>query len=136
LDGGDEVTGDLKHECAAIAAEVVKNSGSAPQLTFPHIYLGVQRIVGEIYAARKNRHIALLPDGADPLDEIVRLRADLSTALGLLAAWCVAIERNGSGWDDWDEHYKDAAYRPGPLRKQLDAAIAAEKASFEPGVTK
>lgn len=63
--------------------------------------------------------------------EIASLEADKTTALGLLAAWCCAIDRNGTGWDDWDEYYKDAAYRPGPLREQLDAAIAAEKAEFE-----
>lgn len=60
--------------------------------------------------------------------EIEALKEANATALGLLAAWCCAIERNGTGWDYWDEYYKDAAYRPGPLREQLDAAIAAEKA--------
>jgi hypothetical protein len=60
--------------------------------------------------------------------EIEALKEVNATALGLLAAWCCAIERNGTGWDDWDEYYKDAAFRPGPLREQLDAAIAAEKA--------
>jgi hypothetical protein len=53
----------------------------------------------------------------------------LDIALGMLAAWCVAIDANGIGWDDWDEHYKDAMYRPGPLREELDAAIAEERAN-------
>ena len=44
-------------------------------------------------------------------------------ALHMLAEWCVAIEVNGAGWDAWDDYYKDAAYRPGPLRKRLDEAI-------------
>lgn len=33
------------------------------------------------------------------------------------------VDENGTGWDDWDEHYKDAMYRPGPLRERLDKAI-------------
>jgi len=52
------------------------------------------------------------------------LQNDLNTALRMLADWCVAVDVNGTGWDDWDEHYKDAMYREGPLRSQLDAAIA------------
>ena len=48
-------------------------------------------------------------------------------AIWMLAAWCVAVDQNGTGWDDWDEHYKDAAYRPGPLRERLNKAIAEAK---------
>ena len=44
-------------------------------------------------------------------------------AIAMLAEWCVAIEVEGAGWDAWDDYYKDAAYRPGPLRKRLDEAI-------------
>jgi hypothetical protein len=55
----------------------------------------------------------------------------LPVAIQLLADWCVSVDMNGSGWDDWDEHYKDAAYRPGPLRVLLDEAIAKEKALRE-----
>ena len=62
---------------------------------------------------------------ADEREELVKER---DIAIAMLAAWCVAVDENGTGWDDWDEHYKDAAYRPGPLRKLLDAAIAAERA--------
>jgi hypothetical protein len=65
---------------------------------------------------------------------ITKLRARLATveaqrdtAVGMLAEWCVAVDVNGSGWDDWDEHYKDAMYRPNPLRAELDAAIATER---------
>lgn len=46
-----------------------------------------------------------------------------ATALQMLAEWCVAIDLNGTQWGDWDEYYKDAAYREGPLRKDLDEAI-------------
>lgn len=45
-------------------------------------------------------------------------------AIDMLARWCVAVSENGASWDEWDEYYKDAAYRPGPLRSLLDAAIA------------
>lgn len=49
-------------------------------------------------------------------------------AILMLAEWCVAVDQNGTGWDDWDEHYKDAAYRPSPLRTRLDKAMAEVKA--------
>lgn len=58
------------------------------------------------------------------LEKVIRER---DTAISMLAAWCVAVDQNGTGWDDWDEHYKDAMYRPGPLRELLDAAIQAER---------
>lgn len=45
-------------------------------------------------------------------------------AIHMLAEWCVAIEHNGASWDDWDEHYKDASYRPSPLRDRIDKAKA------------
>jgi len=54
-----------------------------------------------------------------------QLEGQLEAAIALLANWCADIARNGSGWDDWDENYKDARYRPGPLRELLDAAIDA-----------
>jgi hypothetical protein len=56
------------------------------------------------------------------------LRNDLETALGMLADWCVAVDMGGTQWDDWDEHYKDAMYRAGPLRALLDKAIAEARA--------
>lgn len=60
--------------------------------------------------------------------EIEALRNDLNTALWMLAGWCVAVDENGTGWDDWDEYYKDAMYREGPLRSQLDKVIAEVRA--------
>ena len=53
-----------------------------------------------------------------------RLKEERDIAIAMLADWCVAVSENGTGWDDWDEHYKGAAYRPGPLRELLDIAIA------------
>jgi hypothetical protein len=81
-----------------------------------------EQTMGEYMAAQMGRQI----EGA--ISENEQLRRDLDIAIGMLAAWCVAVDVNGTGWDDWDEHYKDAAYRPGPLRELLDAAIAAERA--------
>lgn len=59
--------------------------------------------------------------------QVGKLRAERDTAVLMLAEWCVAVDVNGAGWDDWDEHYKDAAYRPGQLREQIDAAMAAHR---------
>ena len=75
-------------------------------------------LLAEYMAAQMDRQI----EGA--ISENEQLRRDLDVAIGMLAAWCVAVDVNGTGWDDWDEYYKDAAYRPGPLRERLDAAIA------------
>ena len=30
-------------------------------------------------------------------------------AIEMLADWVAAIDINGTGWDDWDEFYKDVA---------------------------
>ena len=48
----------------------------------------------------------------------------LEIALAMLAEWCVAIDEDGAGWDYWDDNYKEAMYRPGPLREELDIALA------------
>lgn len=63
--------------------------------------------------------------------EALALREQRDIAIGMLSAWCVAVDRNGTGWDDWDERYKDAAYRPGPLRALLDAEIARLNAEYD-----
>ena len=39
-------------------------------------------------------------------DELTRQRDE---AVQMLADWCDAVRDNGTGWDDWDEHYKEAA---------------------------
>lgn len=51
------------------------------------------------------------------------LELKLNEAVRLLAEWCVAVRDNGASWDDWDEHYKDACYRPSILREMIDAEI-------------
>lgn len=63
--------------------------------------------------------------------ELARVQGERDLALEMLAEWCVVVEMNGSSWDDWDEHYKDAAYRDGPLRQLLDKALTAARAMKE-----
>lgn len=70
------------------------------------------------------QHIAALES------EVTILKNQLGLAIAMLAGWCVAIDKNGTGWDDWDEFYKDAAYRDGPLRTMLDAEIANQAANW------
>ena len=55
----------------------------------------------------------------------------LTYAVRLLARWCVQVEDVGTGWDDWDECYKDANYRPGPLRELIDKAKEEERRRWE-----
>jgi len=69
-----------------------------------------------------------LAEGCDCRDCAIKQR---DMAIHMLAEWCVAIYRNGAGWDAWDDCYKDAAYRPGPLRQRLDKAIEQLKSQYE-----
>lgn len=50
-------------------------------------------------------------------------------ALNMLAEWVNMVQYNGTMWDDWDEGYKDAWYRPTPIREDLDKAIAESKSN-------
>ena len=55
------------------------------------------------------------------------LKAQRDVAIKHIAEWCVAIQQNGAGWDDWDEYYKKACCRDNALpeiRSALNAAIA------------
>ena len=56
-----------------------------------------------------------------------RLTEERGLAIRMLADWCDAVRDKGTGWDSWDEHYKNAAFRPGPLRALIDAARKPEK---------
>lgn len=68
----------------------------------------------------------------DDLDQerIMYLR-QRDAAIQHIAEWCVAIDVNGTGWDDWDEYYKDAMYRESALPDiralLVDAIEAARK---------
>ena len=58
------------------------------------------------------------------------LQDKYETALMMLADWVLSVDKNGTGWDDWDEAYKDAAYRPCPIREDLDKTIEERKEIF------
>ena len=47
----------------------------------------------------------------------------LKEAIDLLARWCDTIDCQGADWDNWDEYYKDARWRPGPLRELIDKRL-------------
>ena len=78
-----------------------------------------------VYADQKRAALLKAVEALEVKNQI--LQNDLNTALRMLAGWCVAVDVNGTGWDDWDEYYKDAMYRDGPLRGMLDEAIAVER---------
>lgn len=63
--------------------------------------------------------------------EAARLRAERDEAVRMLAGWCVAVRKGGTGWDDWDDFYKDAAYRECGIRALLDSAIAQAEKLYE-----
>ena len=67
----------------------------------------------------------------DLAEKVELLTQQRDMAISMLAQWCVAIEWNGTGWDDWDEYYKDARYNPGPLRELLDDAIIKESERYD-----
>lgn len=47
------------------------------------------------------------------------VRAQRDEAIAMLADWVARVSECGAGWDDWDEAYKDAAYRPCGIRERL-----------------
>lgn len=76
--------------------------------------------------------IPLLQASADALEktdeeaqrELQRITNQRDIAIDHLAAWVAAINVKGSGWDDWDEHYKSAANGcDGSLNGLMDPAI-------------
>ena len=86
----------------------------------------------EAQVAADKKYIKELEDANTPelvslREQVAALTKDRDIAVDMLAEWCVAIDQNGAGWDYWDEYYKDAMYRPNPIRSLLDTAIAAQK---------
>ena len=57
----------------------------------------------------------------DVLKKINQLTSERDVAVQMLADWCDAVRDNGTGWDDWDEHYKDADFRPCLIRNLIDS---------------
>jgi len=108
--------------------------GGCPECAMDHQQAEILELRDKLQAAE----IALAAD--DQASHIIEWKSraeaaesERNAAIFMLAEWCVCVELNGSGWDDWDECYKDAAYRPGPLRELLDTEIAKQKASPEWG---
>ena len=74
-------------------------------------------IVERLYAGCTDWDGSQMADETQPMDcltagdareaatAIVVLRNYLDTALGMLADWCVAVDVNGTGWDDWDDFH-------------------------------
>lgn len=92
-------------------AEVYEKWSHIDHLLSDPIWLGADNPRGEIM-----HDLWLGVKGAMGTEDL------LSQAIQLLADWCNAILDKGGGWDDWDEFYKIAAYRDGPLRRLIDAA--------------
>ena len=66
--------------------------------------------------------------------EMEQLQKQRDVAIKHLAEWCAAIKARGGGWDEWDEYYKDAAYRQDLLpeiRDLLNEAIETAQRGFE-----
>ena len=51
-------------------------------------------------------------------------------AISILANWIHDIDRNGGGWDDWDENYKDAKYRNTVIRSLIDREVERLKQAY------
>lgn len=60
--------------------------------------------------------------------QLAEVTTQRDAAIKLLAEWGHAVDTVGSGWDDWDHYYKNAMYRPGPLRELIDAAVETVRA--------
>lgn len=70
-----------------------------------------------------NWFVRAVREAQEQRERAEKAEAERDAAVCMLAAWCVDVDQNGTGWDDWDENYKDAMYREGPLRELLDKEI-------------
>lgn len=51
--------------------------------------------------------------------QIEELKKQRDAALELLANWCIAVDLNGSNWDDWEEWYHKATKFVTDTKKRL-----------------
>jgi hypothetical protein len=61
------------------------------------------------------------------LARVQQLEAAATRALTTLTEWCDRITEGGTGWDDWDEYYKDANYERKGRPSVIDDLKAALK---------
>ena len=66
----------------------------------------------ERFVACWNAHVG----DPDPAATMKEVREVLEGLVRDVQDWVDAIDNNGTGWDDWDEHYKNFAYRGGLTR--------------------
>jgi hypothetical protein len=81
----------------------------------------IGRKVGQKAVTGEQMDKATFPK-SEAIEELTRQR---DVAIKHIAEWCVAIETNGSGWDDWDEYYKDAIHRTLALPEIRDLLVNA-----------
>lgn len=128
---------DIKYFCDSLI------TGPGEAINTPYLNFEIRRLdinsdvphnaLSDAYAIRKAYRDCGYAD--KPSDEQIVIMLDVleeakkkaieerDIAVGMLAEWVNAVENNGTGWDDWDEHYKDAAFRKNPIRNLLDKAI-------------
>lgn len=82
----------------------------------------IQEPDGEHYYPCKPDIFADQYELAGTLDQVTIERNALAV---ILSGWVTNVSLVGAGWDDWDEYYKDAKWRPNPAREILDIYIAA-----------
>lgn len=56
-------------------------------------------------------------------ESLTKATKERDAAISILANWIHDIDRNGTGWDDWDENYKDAKYRNTVIRSLIDKEV-------------
>jgi hypothetical protein len=102
------------------AAEVAAQLADAQKHLDFHRERTAEAVAENVDAKAQLAALRAALDGVEPF--VAALRAERDALLRMLAEWCVAVD-NDSSWDGWDHHYKDARYRPGPMREALDSAI-------------
>ena len=95
---------------------------------------GIESLRAQIAELKAERLKLLAKTSFDlEMDSLARERDELKRqrdeAVQMLADWCDAVRDNGTGWDGWDEHYKDAAWRQCGIRELIDAARTTEGAT-------
>ncbi len=59
-------------------------------------------------------------------DQLNLVTQERNMAISMLAYWIELVDNNGTGWDDWDEGYKDAISESS-IKYLIDASRAEAK---------